>query len=263
MRASAWSPILALVLFALLPVGSAGAGGAPTELYFVGNDGPTKVIRLTQKTGDALYQGRGTPAPSREYVQVYPSFSGLPGLPLRYFPKDRVLCGRSPDPSCRHATRSARRTLAAAAEDGLRSTEKPTVITSMTYRGEPVERPNAWIGIELALAQDPRSSAPPSQGIEVQLRWRGPAAAVRPQRALLSEDAITTDGQTFDLLPGVARYLAENLPLSEAVLTAPSVSSKESEERVPSFWPTVAIAASLTALLVSLALLAVRRARLR
>jgi hypothetical protein len=133
----------------------------------------------------------------------------------------------------------------------------------MTYRSEPVERPNAWIGIELALAQDPRSSPPPSRGIPVELRWRGPAADVRPQRALLGKDAVTADGRTFDLLPGVARYLAENLPLPEAVPTAPSASSKVSEESAPRLWPAVAIAASLTALLVSLALVAVRRARLR
>jgi hypothetical protein len=62
---------------------------------------------------------------------------------------------------------------------------------------------------------------------------------------------------------GVARYLAENLPLPEAVPTAPSASSKVSEESAPRLWPAVAIAASLTALLVSLALVAVRRARLR
>jgi hypothetical protein len=263
MRPSAWSPTLALAVLALLPVSSAGAGGAPTELYFVRNEGGATVIRLTQKTGDALYGGPAAAAPSGEYVQVFPSFFGLPGLPLRYFPEERVLCGRPPDPSCRHATRSARRTLSAAVKDGLRSTEKPTVITSMTYRGEPVERPNAWIGIELALAQDSRSSPPPSRGIPVELRWRGPAAEARPERALLAEDAVTADGKTFDLLPGVARYLAENLPLPEAVPTALSASSKGSEESDPRLWPAVAIAASVTALLVSLALAAVRRARLR
>jgi hypothetical protein len=153
--------------------------------------------------------------------------------------------------------------LATAVKDGLRSTEKPTVIMSMTYRGEPVERPNAWIGIELALAQDPQSSSPPSRGIPVELRWRGPAAEAGPQRALLGEDAVTADGKTFDLRPGVGRYLAANLPLPESVPSAPSASSKGSEENDPRLWPAVAIAASLTALLVSLALLAVRRARLR
>jgi hypothetical protein len=184
-------------------------------------------------------------------------------MPIRYFPKDQILCGRSPDPSCWHAVRAARRALKTAAKDGLRSTEKPTVITSMTYRGEPVELPNAWIGIDLALAQDPRSSPPPSRGIAVELRWRGPAADVRPERALLGRNAVTADGKTFDLLPGVARYLAENLPLSEAVRTAPSASSNGSEANVPSLWPAVAIAASVTSLLVSLALVAVRRTRFR
>jgi hypothetical protein len=263
MRASAWSPILALAVLALLPVSSACAGGSPTQLHVVGNDGRAIVVRLTQTTGDALYEGRRAAAPSGEYVQVYPIFFGLTGMPIRYFPEDQILCGRSSDPSCWHAVRPARRALKTAVKDGLRSTEKPTVITSMTYRGEPVDRPNAWIGIEFALAQDPRSSPPPSRGIAVELRWRGPAADALPERALLGRDAVTADGKTFELLPGVGRYLAANLPLPEAVLTAPSASSKGSEENDPRLWPVVAIAASVTALLVSLALVAVRRTRFR
>jgi len=75
----------------------------------------------------------------------------------------------------------------------------------------------------------------------------------------------------FDLLPGVARYVAEILPLTDGeqhgaslmkpTPTAPSTPSERSGAAFPSFLQAAAIAAAMTVLLLILAITAARRPR--
>lgn len=248
-----WHTTFVLVLAVALTAATAGpavAGGHPTKLYFVGQDGQAEAIDLNARTGDSLYVGPAARVPQGEYVALFPVFFGLTGAPLRYYAAEQVLCsGRVSARRCTKANAVAQRVLAPAAA-GRAATGDATVITALTYRGKSLRLPNVGFGLELALSQEPSVGTPPMEGTSVQVRWKGPNASARPEQVLLSRDSVLADGQAFALLSGVSEYLNANLPQPDGTTTAPSnppVSNETSGSRpgsqsgFPGPWQTAAI----------------------
>jgi hypothetical protein len=223
-RSRAWRLSAAglLAVSALLLAGatprSAAAGGPFVRLIGVGAHGAWRELRLAPsgpRSDASLFSGgRKLPLPRSGYVRLFPFGPGLPGIPGRYFPAERVLCWswRQPDRDCRRANQGAVRLLEPFAKLP-RLRHAPTVLVRLRYRGRLV-RPalaNLFVGLELAFERPGRPAAQvPGSALRFAGRWRGPAAGTRPQRFALGPAGVYSGRLLYPLDRGVWSYADAN-----------------------------------------------------
>jgi hypothetical protein len=209
--------LLALLLAGATPQ-SAAAGGPFVRLIGVGADGAWRALRLApsgpRSDASLFSSGQKLPLPRGGYVRLFPFGPGLPGIPGRYFPAERVLCWswEQPDGDCRRANENAVRLLEPLATLPLRR-QAPTVLVQLRYRGRLV-RPalaNLRVGLELAFDRPGRPAARvPESALGFTGRWRGPAAGARPQRFALGPAGAYGGGLLYPLDRGVWSFADAN-----------------------------------------------------
>ena len=197
---------------------NADAGGPFTRLIGVGEDGEWREIRLAAKglqSDASLFRG-GTPLalPEGGHVRLFPTIGGLPGIPGRYYPAERVLCWswRQPDRDCWRANGTAVRLLAPLASLP-RWEHAPTVLAELRYGGRLVRPALANLRVALELAFDRRGVAAakvPASALRFTGRWRGPQAALRPHRFALGPLGVYSGGLLHRLESGAWAFASAN-----------------------------------------------------
>lgn len=152
--------------------------------------------------------------PRGGYVRLFPTIGGLPGIPGRYYPAERVLCWswRQPDRDCRRANATSGRLLVPLA--GLpRWRQEPTVVAELRYGGRRI-RPaleNLLVGLELALERRGVPAAKvPRDALRFTGRWHGPAAVARPRQFALGPAGVYAGALLYPLERGVWAFANAN-----------------------------------------------------
>ena len=196
----------------------AADGGPFLRLIGVGANGAWRALRLApsgpRSDASLFADGQRLPLPSDGYVRLFPFGPGLPGVPGRYYPGERVLCWswQQPDRDCRRASENAVRLLEPLASLP-RFRQAPTVLVELRYRGGRV-RPalaNLFVGLELAFERPGTPAAKvPGTALRFTARWRGPAAATRPRRFELGPAGAYSGGLLYRLDRGVWAFADAN-----------------------------------------------------
>jgi hypothetical protein len=210
--------LLALVGCALVLAGTARAGGAFEQIVAVGGDGQTRLLALRQ-TGprsESALAGAPVPVPTTGYIRVYPFIGQLPAIPGRFYPHEGVLClyWHEPASNCVRLTAAGLRLLAPLTSLEAK-TEPPTVPVRVRIGSRVLRYADGNIFAALELAAEERSArhlSAPADGVELIVSWRGPAAAKRARRLILSPRGVYARGRFAPLPRGVWCYLAWNLP---------------------------------------------------
>lgn len=197
---------------------TAQAGGPFERLIGVGAQGTWRTIRLApsgpRSDASLLAGGSRVARPGRGYLRLFPMIGGLPGIPGRYYPAERVLCWswRQPDRDCRRASATAVRLLTPLASLP-RWSEEPTLLAELRYRGRRV-RPglaNLLVALELAFERPGLATAKvPPGALRFTGRWRGPAASQRPRRFALGPAGVYVNGRLYRLDQGVWAFADAN-----------------------------------------------------
>jgi hypothetical protein len=196
----------------------ASAGGPFERLVAVGAAGEWRAIRLAPKgarsDGSLFAGGQRISRPESGYVRLFPTIGGLPGIPGRYYPAERVLCWswRQPDRDCWRANATAARLLAPLTGVPRRRRE-PTVLAELHYQGQRV-RPalaNLRVALELAFERPGvKATKTPARALRFAARWRGPAAANRPRRFALGPAGVYSGALLYRLERGVWDFADAN-----------------------------------------------------
>jgi hypothetical protein len=209
--------VLAVLLAGAAPP-RAAAGGPFVRLIGVGASGAWRELRLAPsgpRSDSSLFTG-GTrlPLPRDGYVRLFPFGAGLPGVPGRYYPAERLLCWswRQPDRDCQQANPTAVRLLEPLASLP-RWQQAPTVLVELRYLGRRV-RPalaNLFVGLELAFERPGTPAAQvPGNAVRFTGRWRGPDGATRPRRFALGTAGAYSGGLLYRLNRGVWSFVDAN-----------------------------------------------------
>jgi hypothetical protein len=201
-----------------------GAGGASEQIVAVGANGQTELLALRQ-TGprsESALAGTPVPVPTTRYIRIYPFIGQLPAIPGRFYPHEGVLClyWHEPASNCVRLTGAGLRLLAPLTSLKPKK-EPPTVPVRVSVRSHVLRYADGNIFAALELAAEERSArrrTAPADGIKLTVSWRGPAAAKRARRLILSPHGVYARGRLAPLPRGVWCYLAWNLP--DAVTSA-------------------------------------------
>jgi hypothetical protein len=186
----------------------------PDRFVVVGAAGSSASFHTNSGDSQLFYWITGPAKPSGAFVRIYPMFQGLPGLAGRFYPASNAVCWDEPN---RRGFRGPCQTAHQAVQGRLRRVVTPrlhdvTVAEQVTQWGVAIRMPNVATAIELAFERGWTRAAPfPRVAHQLEVRWRGPRASVRPKTVFLTPHGVWARGRMHLLSRAVYRFAALNL----------------------------------------------------